>query len=218
MVTYVLQIWSQCSAMILYIPRKLMAFSDFMDGVSQGVKNMISAMMILVFAWSLSGVCRELIGTGQFVSQIVLKAEIPLSLLPAIIFALAALLSFSMGTAWGTFGILIPIVSMICVGDTGALLLIPTLGATLAGSVYGDHCSPISDTTILSSAGAKCDHIKHVQTQIPYASLVAVISFLGYIVAGLTCNPWITLIVSIILLFISIQIIKYIQSKDVKIF
>lgn len=206
------------SAMILYIPRKLMAFSDFMDGVSQGVKNMISAMMILVFAWSLSGVCRELIGTGQFVSQIVLKAEIPLSLLPAIIFALAALLSFSMGTAWGTFGILIPIVSMICVGDTGALLLIPTLGATLAGSVYGDHCSPISDTTILSSAGAKCDHIKHVQTQIPYASLVAVISFLGYIVAGLTCNPWITLIVSIILLFISIQIIKYIQSKDVKIF
>ena len=206
------------SALILYVPRKLMSFSDFMEGISQGVKNMVSAMMILVFAWSLSGVCREMLGTGQFVSQIVLDAEIPLSLLPAIVFALAAVLSFSMGTAGGTFGILIPIVSMICVGDTGAMYLIPTLGATLAGAVYGDHCSPISDTTILSSAGAKCDHINHVQTQIPYATFVAVISFIGYIIAGLTCNAWIALGVSVILMFVSIHFISYLQSKDVKIF
>ena len=197
---------------VMYIPRKLLTYRGFMEGVSRGVKSMVSAMMILVFAWSLSGVCRELIGTGDFVSQFVMNSHIPLTLLPALVFAVAAFLSFSMGTAWGTFGILIPIVSMICAGENGAQFLIPVLGATLAGSVYGDHCSPISDTTILSSAGAKCNHISHVSTQIPYATLVAFVSFGGYIIAGFTCNAIITLASSVVLLFV---VIKFIEFKNI---
>lgn len=204
-------------ALVLYIPRNIMSFSDFMDGTTHGVKNMISAIMILVFAWSLSGVCREMLGTGQYISSLVFANDIPLSFLPAIIFALASILSFSMGTAWGTFGILIPIVSMVCTGE-GAIYLIPTLGATLAGSVFGDHCSPISDTTILSSTGAKCEHMNHVSTQVPYAIFIAIISFLGYLVAGFTCNVYISLGFSIIALVISIIVIKHFQKKNVKIF
>ncbi len=200
-------------AMIMYIPRKLVTFREFMEGVTQGVKYMVSAILILIFAWSLSGVCRELIGTGEFVSGLVRNSNISLNLLPAIVFVVAAFLSFSMGTAWGTFGILIPIVSMICVGNEGATFLIPALGATLAGSVYGDHCSPISDTTILSSTGAKCVHIKHVETQIPYATLVAVICFIGYIIAGFVSNPWIPFAVSIILLSICLIVISNMHKK-----
>ncbi len=189
------------TAMVLYLPRKLVTFREFMSGITSGVKLMVSAVMILALAWSLSGVCREMIGTGEFVSALVKNSNVSLSILPAIIFVVAAFLSFSMGTAWGTFGILIPIVSMICVGPEGAEILIPSLGATLAGSVYGDHCSPISDTTILSSAGAKCEHIRHVETQIPYATLVAAVCFVGYIIAGFVRNPWITLGCSVVLLF-----------------
>ena len=180
---------------------------------STGVKFMVSAIMILVLAWSLSGVCREMIGTGEFVSGLVKNSDISLSLLPAIIFVVAAFLYFYMGTAWGTFGILIPIVSMICVGTEGAEILIPALGATLAGSVYGDHCSPISDTTILSSTGAKCEHIRHVETQIPYATTVAVISFVGYLIAGFVRNPWITLVSSLSMLVGTLCVIYWKQKK-----
>ena len=201
------------AAFLLYIPRKLLTFRGFMAGVTQGVKSMVSAVMILVFAWSLSGVCRGMLGTGEFVSGLVSSSNISLALLPAIIFAVAAFLSFSMGTAWGTFGILIPIVTMICAGNEGASILIPALGATLAGSVYGDHCSPISDTTILSSTGAKCEHISHVSTQMPYATLVAGVCFVGYLIAGLVRNPWITLVVSVALLFGSFAVINVMQKK-----
>ena len=199
--------------LIMYIPRKLVSFRNFMNGVTQGVKYMVTAIVILVFAWSLSGVCREMIGTGEFVSGLVKSSNIPMSLLPAIIFIVAAFLSFSMGTAWGTFGILIPIVSMICTGDGGTAILIPALGATLAGSVYGDHCSPISDTTILSSTGSKCEHIRHVETQIPYATLVAAVCVVGYLVAGFTRNAWISLAVSVALLFGSFAVINFVQKK-----
>lgn len=202
------------AALVLYIPRKLLTFRQFMQGVSQGVKSMVPAIMILVFAWSLSGVCRELIGTGVFVSNLVASSNVSLSLLPAIVFAVAAFLSFSMGTAWGTFGILIPIVIMICEGNAeGAAILIPALGATLAGSVYGDHCSPISDTTILSSTGAKCDHISHVETQIPYTTLVAAVCFVGYLIAGFVRNPWIALGVSAVILFATFFVIRAVQNK-----
>ncbi|MBE5963402.1 MAG: Na+/H+ antiporter NhaC family protein [Lachnospira sp.] len=203
-------------AFILFVPRKLVKFRDFMSGVTEGVKYMVPAILILVFAWSLSGVCREMIGTGEFVSGMVQKSNVSFAFLPAIIFLVAAFLSFSMGTAWGTFGILIPIVSMICVGAEGTSMLIPALGATLAGSVYGDHCSPISDTTILSSAGAKCEHIKHVETQIPYATLVATICFVGYIIAGLTTNPWITVVASVVLLLVTLFVISLVQKRKVK--
>jgi len=201
------------AAMVLYIPRKLLSFREFMSGITTGVKFMVSAIMILVLAWSLSGVCRDLIGTGEFVSGLVKGAGGMLALLPAIVFAVAAFLSFSMGTAWGTFGILIPIVSMICVGEEGAAILIPALGATLAGSVYGDHCSPISDTTILSSAGAKCEHIRHVETQIPYATFVAAVSFVGYIIAGFVKNPWIPLVCSVVLLFAGLALMKKLDNR-----
>ena len=201
------------SALVLYLPRKLVTFREFMSGITTGVKFMVSAIMILVLAWSLSGVCRDMIGTGEFVSGLVANAGGILSLLPAIVFAVAAFLSFSMGTAWGTFGILIPIVAMICDSEAGALVLIPALGATLAGSVYGDHCSPISDTTILSSAGAKCEHIRHVETQIPYATFVAVVCFIGYLIAGLVKNPWITLVISEVLLFAGLFLVKKLYDR-----
>lgn len=187
-------------AMVLYIPRRIMSLREFMAGVIDGIKTMIPALTILILAWTLGGVCREMIGTGIFVSNFVTAAKLSFSFLPAIVFIVAAFLSFSMGTAWGTFGILLPIVSMLCVGSEGASILIPALGATLAGSVYGDHCSPISDTTILASTGAQCDHLCHVETQLPYATLVAGVCAAGYLVAGFVRNPWVTVAVSILLL------------------
>lgn len=200
-------------AMVLYIPRGLMNLREFMAGVIDGIKTMIPALTILILAWALGGVCREMIGTGWFVSNFVTAANLSLSLLPAVVFAVAAFLSFSMGTAWGTFGILLPIVSMICVGNDSASILIPALGATLAGSVYGDHCSPISDTTILASTGAQCEHLRHVETQLPYATLVAGVCFVGYLVAGFVRNPWITIAVSVLLLFLAFGVISCVAER-----
>ena len=200
-------------AMLLYIPRRLMSLREFMAGVIDGIKTMIPALMILILAWALGGVCREMIGTGLFVSNFVTAADLSLSFLPAIVFAVAAFLSFSMGTAWGTFGILLPIVSMICVGTEGAAVLIPALGATLAGSVYGDHCSPISDTTILASTGAQCEHLRHVETQLPYATLVAAVCFVGYLVAGFVRNPWITIAASVLLLFLAFGLMIHLDKR-----
>jgi Na+/H+ antiporter NhaC len=152
-------------------------------------------MLILILSWSLGGVCRQMIGTGEFISSFISSSHLAFALLPFIVFVIAALMSFSMGTSWGTFGMLIPIVTMICSVSGAQNYLVPVLGATLAGSVYGDHCSPISDTTILSSTGAQCEHIRHVETQIPYATLVAVFCALGYLIIGFTNMPWIGLAV-----------------------
>lgn len=201
-------------AMVLYIPRKLMSLREFMAGVIDGIKTMIPALTILILAWALGGVCREMIGTGIFVSNFVSAAELSFRFLPAIVFIVAAFLSFSMGTAWGTFGILLPIVSMLCAGSDGASVLIPSLGATLAGAVYGDHCSPISDTTILASTGAQCDHLRHVETQLPYATLVAAVCAVGYVVAGFVRNPWITVAVSVALLLIVFVVLLFWQKRQ----
>lgn len=188
------------TAFALYIPRKLMTSKEFVNSIVSGISNIVPPMLILILSWSLGGVCREMIGTGVFISGFVSSSHLAFGFLPFLIFVVAALMSFSMGTAWGTFGILIPIVTMICSATGGGALLIPTLGATLAGSVYGDHCSPLSDTTILASTGAQCDHISHVETQIPYATLVAVICAIGYLIVGFTLNPWIALTVTTVLL------------------
>lgn len=204
---------SLIAAALLYIPRKLMTFRQFMDGVTQGVKSMVPAIMILVLAWSLSSVCRYMIGTGPFVSGVVEASGISLSLLPAFVFAIAAFLSFSMGTAWGTFGILLPIILEVCGSAGGAAILFPAMGATLAGSVFGDHCSPISDTTILSSAGARCDHISHVSTQIPYAVFVAVLCFIGYLISGFLKNPWVPLGICLVLMIAAFQIMERKQKQ-----
>ena len=183
-------------AFLLFVPRKAVSFKDFMSGISEGVKSMADAIIILVLAWTISGVCRNLLSTGTYVSEIVAASNMPVMMIPAIIFIVAAFLSFSMGTSWGTFGILIPIIASICNAVAPHLTII-ALSATLAGSVFGDHCSPISDTTILSSTGAACNHIDHVSTQIPYACVVAGCCILGYIVAGLTANLIATWVVSI---------------------
>jgi Na+/H+ antiporter NhaC len=153
-----------------------------------------------------------LLGTGPYIAALVEKAQIPVALIPAIMFLVAAGLSFATGTAWGTFGILIPITIAVC-DIVAPYLSITSLSAVLAGSVFGDHCSPISDTTILSSTGAGCNHIDHVATQIPYALTVAAACFVGYIVAGFTAglgfgvSVGITLPVSLALLFAALFIL-----------
>lgn len=199
-------------AFILFIPRKVITFKSFMEGIGEGVKSMTGAIIILALAWTISGVCRNLLSTGEYVSAIVEASNMPTMLIPAIIFVVAAFLSFSMGTSWGTFGILIPIIASICEAVAPELTII-SLSATLAGSVFGDHCSPISDTTILSSTGAACNHIDHVSTQIPYAAVVAGCSLLGYIVAGLTKNLIATWIVALGALIIAVTILHKISIK-----
>ena len=196
------------TAFVLYIPRKLMTPKEFIENIVAGIGNIVPPMLILILSWSLGGVCRQLIGTGMFISGFVSSAKLQLGFLPFLIFVVAALMSFSMGTSWGTFGMLIPIVTMICAADGAGALLIPTLGATLAGSVYGDHCSPISDTTILASTGAECEHIRHVETQLPYATLVAAVCAAGYLISGFTLTPWIAIAVSVVLLGAALLILN----------
>ena len=190
---------------IYYMCRKVLTFRDFFSCMNPGVNSMVAACVILTLAWTISGVCRDLLSTGPYVASLVENSGVPMGILPMLIFVVACLLSFSTGTAWGTFGILIPIIISIC-EIAAPELLITTLSATLAGSVFGDHTSPISDTTILASTGARCDHLKHVGTQVPYALTVAVCCAIGYIVAGFTAgmgfavSTVITLIVSIVCL------------------
>ncbi|MCR5301508.1 MAG: Na+/H+ antiporter NhaC family protein [Lachnospiraceae bacterium] len=193
------------TAMFLYLPRKIMKPREFVECIVSGVGNIVPPMIILILSWSLGGVCRELIGTGIFISGFVNGTSLPLGFLPFLIFVIAALMSFSMGTSWGTFGMLIPIVTMICESDKAAPLLIPALAASLAGSVYGDHCSPISDTTILASTGADCKHIRHVETQLPYATLVAVICAMGYLIAGFMSTPYVALAVQAVVLMLVLR-------------
>ena len=182
-------------ALLLYVPRRLMSLSEFMHGVVEGMKAMLTANLILVLAWGISGVCQDMLQTNKFVESLVSGNMIG-GMLPFLIFVIAGFLSFSTGTAWGSFGILIPLVVPVAQAVSPDLLVV-ALSATLAGSVFGDHCSPISDTTILSSAGAGCSHIEHVSTQLPYALLAASCSGVGYLVAGfVTSSPWVCLIVS----------------------
>ena len=203
-------------AMILYLPRKLMKPKEFIECIVNGIGNIVPPMLILILSWTLGGVCIQLIGTGVFISGFVTTTNLSLKLLPFLIFIIAAIMSFSMGTSWGTFGMLIPIITMICDTDKAGALLIPALGAALAGSVYGDHCSPISDTTILASTGADCKHIKHVETQLPYATLVAVVCAVGYLIAGFTLSPWIALIVETFLLACAIIIFSRLDENIFK--
>lgn len=200
-------------AMILFVPRKLMSFKQFMEGMTEGFKTMIPACCILFLAWTIGAVCRDLLMTPEFVSNALSSINFPIFLLPAIVFLIAAFLSFSTGTAWGTFSILIPIIVPVAAALAPELLTV-SLSATLAGSVFGDNCSPISDTTILSSAGAQCDHIQHVTTQLPYALTVAGCCLVGYLTAGLCgANPFLTLAVSFGCLGISVLLLSKYDRK-----
>ena len=188
-------------ALLMYVPRKLMTFAQFAEGSVEGMKLMLPANIILILAWTLSGVCRDLLSAPQFMQHVVTSSGMGAMFLPVIVFAIAAFLAFSMGTAWGTFGILIPIVVPI-VEVLDPNLTVVVLSATLAGSVFGDHCSPISDTTILSSAGAGCAHIEHVSTQLPYALLVAGSAGVGYLVAGVSGGSlWMSWLATAVVLF-----------------
>ncbi|NLD87165.1 MAG: Na+/H+ antiporter NhaC family protein [Clostridiales bacterium] len=203
-------------AFVMFVPRRILSFKEFMECITKGVASMVPAIIILTFAWTISGVCGDgFLDTGGFVAGLVEKSNIPVALLPAIIFVVAAVLAFATGTSWGTFGILIPIVLGISakVGGISTNLQTILISATLAGAVYGDHVSPISDTTILSSTGAGCNHINHVSTQLPYATLVMICCFIAYIVAGFVQNVYISLLFAVVLLLAALYLVKFFVDK-----
>lgn len=185
-------------AIIVYmLCRRVLTFKDCMSSIPAGFKAMVPAILILTFAWTLSGMT-SLLGADVFVSNVFASSAKGLqSFLPAMVFLVAIGLSFATGTSWGTFGILLPIV--VGINMPGNLLIV-AVSACLAGAVCGDHCSPISDTTIMASTGAQCDHVNHVSTQLPYALFVAGLSFLGYILAGFVRSAFVVLPVSFVLL------------------
>ncbi len=192
---------------LIYLIRRTLTFKECMEAIPDGFKAMVPAILILTFAWTLKEMTMSL-GAPEYVASIMEKsAEGFLYFLPAIIFLVGCFLAFATGTSWGTFGILIPIVVNVFQNSDPKLMII-SISACMAGAVCGDHCSPISDTTIMASAGAQCDHVSHVSTQLPYAMTVAFVSFLTYIVAGLSRNAFITLPVGIILLFVVLILIK----------
>ncbi len=195
---------------VYFLARKVLSFSECMECFPDGFRAMVPAILILTFAWTLSGMT-GLLGSKEFVSGIFGGSAAGLKLLlPAIVFLVAVGMSFSTGTSWGTFGILLPIV--VSIGLEPELLVI-SVSACLAGAVCGDHCSPISDTTIMSSTGAMCNHINHVSTQLPYALTVAAVSFVGYILAGLIQSAWIVLPLSLAMMLGTLYIIKLLTSK-----
>ncbi len=197
---------------LIYIPRRVLRFSDFMDCLAEGFRAMVPAILILTFAWTLSGVT-GLLGANVFVANLLAETEGILNfLLPVIVFCIAVFLAFSTGTSWGTFGILLPIVVPIM--EPGSELMVITVAATLAGAVAGDHCSPISDTTIMASTGAQCDHINHVSTQLPYALMVAFVSAANYILTAFVQNWLINLPIAIASMILTILLVKkFYQSK-----
>lgn len=197
----------------LYIPRKIITFKEFAESFTEGFKAMVPAILILTFAWTLSGVCGEnYLNAGGFVSNFVQETALATAILPAAFFLIALGLAFATGTSWGTFGILIPIAIAIFGGVESQLLII-TVSSILAGAVCGDHISPISDTTILASTGANCNHIEHVSTQLPYALLVASFCLIGYIIAGFTQNGWLALGVGAVLLIAALLFFYYRSKK-----
>ena len=196
-------------AFIYYFLRRSMSFKEMMGCIPEGFKAMVPAILILTFAWTLKGMTDSL-GAKYFVRDFVRSAEHLQMFLPVIVFVIGCLLAFATGTSWGTFGILIPIVQNVFSMDNP--LAIICISACMAGAVCGDHCSPISDTTIMASAGAQCDHVNHVSTQLPYAISCAVISGIGYLIAGLLASNGlpglIALPVGIVLMLVFLMVMK----------
>ena len=205
-------------AIIFFIARRVLSFKQCMACIPEGFKAMVPAILILTFAWTLKSMTDSL-GAAEYVAGVVhASAGSFMNFLPAVIFIIACLLSFATGTSWGTFGILIPIVLEVF-GASGTALSTISMSACMAGAVCGDHCSPISDTTIMSSAGAQCDHVNHVSTQLPYAISVAGISFITYLICGVLltigmANPvWVALPLGIVLTIVYIMLMKRATSK-----
>ena len=191
---------------LLYMVRSVLSFRDCMACIPEGFKSMVPAILILTFAWTLKNMTDSL-GAAEFVAELVKSSASGLvNMLPAIIFLVACFLAFATGTSWGTFGILIPIVVHVFENTPGDLMII-SISACMAGAVCGDHCSPISDTTIMASAGAQCDHVNHVSTQLPYAIVAAVVSFVTYIFAGFIQSP-LCLIIGVVLMMGAMFVVK----------
>ena len=196
---------------LYFLIRRVINFKEIMECVPEGFKAMVPAIMILACAWTLKAMTDSL-GAKIFISQLVEgSAGSFQAFLPAIVFVVAIGLSFATGTSWGTFGILIPIVLSIFSADNP--LTIVSISACMAGAVCGDHCSPISDTTIMASAGAQCDHLNHVSTQLPYALTVAGVSTVCYIIAGFVPNWFIVLPISLVLMIASLFVVRTITKK-----
>lgn len=191
-----------------HLTKSELTMKDFSKGIASGFQSMVGAIFILIFAWAISDLIEQL-GTGVFLAETVKDSNIPFALLPLILFVMAGFIAFSTGTSWGSFALLLPIAGQIAAA-TNIDLLLPLLAAVLAGAVFGDHCSPISDTTILSSTGSGCHHIDHVMTQLPYALVAAVIAGLGYLVLGFTSNVWFGLIA----VFISLVLFIILLDKS----
>lgn len=199
---------------VFYLVRNVLSFSQCMECVPEGFKSMVAPILILTFAWSLKAMTDSL-GAKEFVAALVKNSAAGfMNWLPAIIFLIAVFLSFSTGTSWGTFGILIPIV--INVFPASDPMMIIAMSACMAGAVCGDHCSPISDTTIMSSAGARCNHLNHVTTQLPYAMTCAAVSCVTYIVAGFSKSAPVSLIFGLVVLFIIIMVIRRRENPAIR--
>lgn len=208
---------------IYYMCRRVLSFNDCMQAIPEGFKQMVPAILILTFAWALKSMT-GLLEAGSYVSSLVESATAVQILLPAILFVVAVGLAFATGTSWGTFGILIPIVTGVFekelanVSSTGVIpsMVVICISACLAGAVCGDHCSPISDTTIMASTGAQCNHVNHVSTQLPYAMTVAAISLVCYLLAGFVQNVFVILGTGIVLLTALMLILHFVNSKKAK--
>ena len=208
-----------CTA-IMYLPRKIIKPREFMEGLTQGFKAMVPAITILALAWSLGGICKNSLMLGNNISVIFEGSNIDV-ILPAVLFILGSFIGFSTGTSWGTMAILIPLAEGLLgvVGGEATTLTIITVAAVAAGAVLGDHISPISDTTIMASTGAQCDHLQHVTSQIPYALTVGAVSVVAFLIAGITSSLGfglsllISWIVALVGLFGVLFFIKFRQKK-----
>lgn len=216
---------------IYYVARRLLNVRSAGNAIMEGIKSMVPALVVLALAWTIGNVIKSSpeeggLGLASFLSEVVKGGGFPLWLLPAIGYLLGCVIAFSTGTSWGTFAILIPIVIPIATGLANANgysgeqllnVLLISVGSLVSGAVFGDHCSPISDTTILSSTGSNCPLLEHVSTQLPYASLVAIASFIGVIVGGITLNPFLVLLTGFVIMCImAILAPKFYDRKMIK--
>ena len=200
---------------IFYLATRVLNFKECMNAIPEGFKSMVPAILILTFAWTLKAMTDSL-GAADYVGSLVeavADSHAIMSLLPAFVFLIGVLLAFATGTSWGTFGILIPIVAKAFGNNLDNELMIIAISACMAGAVCGDHCSPISDTTIMASAGAQCDHVQHVSTQLPYAITVAEVSLVAYVISGFIRSWYICMPIGIILMVATLFAIKAVTAK-----
>ena len=200
---------------IFYLATRVLDFNECMNAIPEGFKSMVPAILILTLAWTLKAMTDSL-GASEYVGGLVEQVAentMVMGLLPAFVFIIGAFLAFATGTSWGTFGMLIPIVVSAFHSDINNELMIIAISACMAGAVCGDHCSPISDTTIMASAGGQCEHIKHVSTQLPYAITVAAVSVCCYIMSGFVRNWLVTLPISIVLMILVLIVIRRLSKN-----